>query len=77
MGTIRKTIELDDEDVMHILNCLAKTRKYWEAGEDFYPFVLQSIVNKYKKQLTISELELTEEMLFQDEDKEVFVSGEE
>lgn len=62
MGTVKKNIEVDDEDIANILGCLERTRKYWEPFIDFYPFVLQHIVDEYKKQLTPEETELMNRM---------------
>jgi hypothetical protein len=65
MGTIKKTIQIDDEDVANIIDCLKRTREHWEPFNDLWPFTLQHIVNEYKKQLTSQEIELTKELLEQ------------
>ena len=63
MGQIKKTIEIDDEDITNIINCLERTRKHWVPFDDLWPFTLQHIVYEYKQQLTPEEIELTKDYL--------------
>jgi hypothetical protein len=74
MGTIKKNIEIDDEDIANIIDCLTVTRKHWIPFNDLWPFVLQHIVNDYKKQLTPEEIELTKEYLRQEQSDKVCVA---
>jgi hypothetical protein len=49
MGTIKKQIIIDDEDIANIKECLNAVGKIASAGVDVYPFTLIAIIREYEK----------------------------
>ena len=60
---------------MNIIDCLLKTYNHWISNSDFYPFTLQSIINNYRKQLTLNETYLIQKNI-NDTFKKIFTSEE-
>jgi hypothetical protein len=48
MGEIKKQITIDEEDIMHLQHCLARTYRMWEMDFDLWPFTIRSIIERYE-----------------------------
>lgn len=54
MGQIKKSIVIDDEDILNLKHCIERTQNMWEYGNDLWPFVIMDIIKRYDeiKELT-------------------------
>jgi hypothetical protein len=49
MGTIKRTIIVDDEDILNLHHCIERTQHMWDSGKDLWPFTILDIIKRYDK----------------------------
>jgi hypothetical protein len=47
MGQIKRTIVIDDEDVLNLKHCIERTQSMWDSSKDLWPFTILDIIKRY------------------------------